>query len=93
MLTEIEEFRIRDGHRIEVRFKDGVEGVVDLSDLIGHGVFEPLRDRAEFARAVIDEFGTLIWPSGADLAPDAMHEALKRDGLWKPALVKSTMPA
>ena len=86
-------FKIRDGHRIEVRFKDGVEGIVDLSGLVGHGVFEPLSDQEEFARAEVDAFGALSWPSGADLAPDAMHEALRRDGSWKPALTRSALPA
>lgn len=93
MLTEIEAFRVCDGYRIEVRFRDGVEGVVDLSDLVGRGVFGPLRDPAEFVQATLDEFGALSWPSGADLAPDAMHDALRQDGLWRPALAKSALPA
>lgn len=93
MLTEIAEFRIRDQHRIEVRFKDGVEGVVDLLDLVGLGVSAPLRDPAEFAQAALHELGVLCCPAGADLAPDAMHDALRRDWLWRPAPAKSAMPA
>ena len=93
MLAEIREFRICDGYRIEIRFADGVQGTVDLSDLVGRGVFEGLRNPAEFARAQFDEFGALSWPSGADLAPDAMHEALARDGFWKPVFAKTPLPA
>jgi hypothetical protein len=38
-------------------------------------VFEPLRDEAFFAQVAVDpELGTVVWPNGADLAPDALHE-------------------
>lgn len=70
MLTEIAEFRARDEHRIEVRFKDGVEGVVDLSSMAGHGVFGPLRSPAELARAALDEFGVAFYgDKGIDRSP------------------------
>ena len=92
MLQEISEFRVEADHRLWVRFKDGVEGTVDLSGLIGHGVFAPLVDQAMFAGVAIDEFGALCWPNGADLAPDAMHAALRTEGNWRPALT-AAMPA
>lgn len=44
-------------------------------------VFEPLRDPAEFAQARI-AMGAVEWPSGADLAPDAMYEAIRANGVW-----------
>lgn len=38
-------------------------------------MFEPLRDVAYFAQVVVDEeLGTVVWPNGADLAPDVLHE-------------------
>jgi hypothetical protein len=38
-------------------------------------MFEPLRDVAYFARVAVDaELGTIVWPNGADLAPDVLHE-------------------
>jgi hypothetical protein len=37
-------------------------------------VFEPLREVAFFALATVDsETGTVVWPNGADLAPDVLH--------------------
>jgi hypothetical protein len=44
-------------------------------------VFEALRDSAEFARVRI-EMGAVHWPSGADLAPDAMYDAIRQGGIW-----------
>jgi hypothetical protein len=37
-------------------------------------MFEPLRDIEYFAQVVVDaELGTVVWPNGADLAPDVLH--------------------
>jgi hypothetical protein len=93
MLHEVSEVRVEPGHRSRVRSTDGVEGVVDLSAVVGRGVFAPLMDEAVFAGASIDEFGAVCWPNGADLAPDAMHAAMKRHGRWQPALAGTAQPA
>jgi Protein of unknown function (DUF2442) len=93
MLHEVSELRVEPGHRLWVRFADGVEGVVDLLSLVGRGAFALLADEAAFAGATIDEFGAVCWPNGADLAPDAMHAALKRHGRWQPALTGTAQPA
>lgn len=64
------------GYRLSVEFEDGVAGTIELeSDLFGP-VFEPLRDEALFAQVRLDEFGTPCWPTGADLAPDAIYAQL-----------------
>jgi hypothetical protein len=68
-----------------VTFVDGTTGEVDMtSRLRGRadiGVFEPLRDPAEFARLRVSE-GYVSWPCGVDLAPDAMHEEIRKSGRW-----------
>ena len=46
-----------------------------LSELDGE-VFEPLRDPDYFARFTVDE--TLVWPNGADFAPEFLHQRLER---------------
>ncbi|MFT3853473.1 MAG: DUF2442 domain-containing protein [Ilumatobacteraceae bacterium] len=65
------------GHRLRLTFADGLTGDVDLTSLFAAPVgpmFEPLRDVAYFARVVVDdELGTIVWPNGADLAPDVLH--------------------
>lgn len=43
-------------------------------------VFEALRDPAVFAGARI-VMGVVQWPSGADLAPDAMYDAIRESGV------------
>ena len=60
------------GHRIWLRFDDGVEGEVDLATDLWGEVFEPLRDPSYFARFSVDD--TLVWPNGADFAPEFLYE-------------------
>ncbi len=65
-------------YRLRLTFADGFVGEVDLaSKLEGKvgPVFEPLRDPVFFAKVRVDaELGTIVWPNGADLAPDVLHE-------------------
>ena len=62
-------------YRLSLRFEDGTTGIVDVSKCVNFtGVFEPLRDGAEFALVRVDpELGTVCWPCGADLDPDVLY--------------------
>jgi len=64
-------------YRIRVRFTDGVEGEVDLSDLAGKGVFAAWSDN--FEQVFVDpESGTVAWPGGIDLCPVTLHRDVSR---------------
>ena len=71
----IEARYVRD-HTVWVRFKDGSEGEVDLSSELWGPVFEPLKDVNYFKRFFI-EAGTIVWPNGADIAPETLHARAK----------------
>lgn len=61
-------------YKIEVAFNDGRSGVADLRDALHGPMFESLKDRKQFSRFVIDqELATLVWPNGADLAPEYIY--------------------
>jgi len=66
----------RGDRRIRISFNDGVEGTVDFSDWLSGPIFEPLRDDDYFVRFFI-EGGTLVWPNGADIAPETLYERAK----------------
>ena len=56
---------------IEAVFRDGTRRRIDIEPYLGRGVFEPLGDPALFAQVAIDPtFGTVCWPTGADLSPE-----------------------
>jgi len=61
-------------YRVWLRFSDGVEGTVDLSRLVGKGVFKAWEDVAFFNSVSIDaETHTLAWEGGIDLCPDNLY--------------------
>lgn len=67
------------GYRLWLRFSDGVEGEVDLGAELEGPVFERLRDPEEFARVAIDpEMHTIVWANGADIAPEFLHQLVRR---------------
>jgi uncharacterized protein DUF2442 len=62
-------------HRLYLEFDDQTAKTVDLTPLLHGPVFEPLRDPKYFARVVVDPVcGTVVWPNGADFAPEALYE-------------------
>ncbi len=62
-------------HRLRLAFNDGTQKTVDVRPLLDGPVFEPLRDPAYFAHVRLDPVcGTVVWPNGADFAPEALHE-------------------
>ncbi|MFN0053489.1 MAG: DUF2442 domain-containing protein [Planctomycetales bacterium] len=65
-------------YQLKIRFDDGIEGIVSLHERLFGPVFEPLQDVALFNQAMIDEFGVVCWPNGADLAPEALYERLRQ---------------
>jgi hypothetical protein len=85
MPWRVREVAALDGFRLSVRFIDGTVGTVDMSALIASpdaGVFAQLKDRSLFAQVHI-QHGAVVWPGELDLAPDAMHAAIRQNGVWK----------
>jgi hypothetical protein len=78
MLKDIVQVRPLDGHRLFLRFEDGAEGTIDISQHIRfEGMFASLLDRESFPQARVDpELGTIVWPNGADLDADVLHAAI-----------------
>jgi hypothetical protein len=66
------------GYCLRLTFADGLVADIDLTDKLQGEVgpiFEPLRDETFFAQVAVDsELGTIVWPDGADLAPDVLHK-------------------
>ncbi len=62
-------------HSLTLRFNDGASRRVDLLPELAGPIFEPLRDPAYFSRVALDPVaGTVVWPNGADFAPDFLRE-------------------
>ena len=73
-----------ENYRLEVEFVDGTHGFVDMQQRIMSkkaGIFVQIRDMAVFNQVHL-EHGVATWPGEIDLAPDAMHEEIKRNHIW-----------
>jgi hypothetical protein len=74
----VTEARYVGAYTIWLRFKDGSAGEIDLGPELHGEVFEPLRDPQFFRRfQVHPELQTLVWPNGADFAPEFLHDNIR----------------
>ena len=72
-MAKIIKVRILKGYCLELAFDDGVGGVVDLSELVGRGVFALWSDLHVFEQVRIGSFGELVWGDQIDLCPDSLY--------------------
>lgn len=78
MLPRISAARYIEGHTIWLRFADGTEGEVDLLNELDGEVFEPLKDIEYFRQFTLHpELRTVVWPNGADFAPEFLRAAVR----------------
>ena len=72
------EARYVGGHVVWLRFRDGTSGEIDLQSVLEGPVFAPLHDPLVFQQFQIHpEFHTLVWPNGADIAPEFLHDNVR----------------
>lgn len=73
-ILRIDEVEVCGSYSLRLVFNDGVAKCVDVSPLLEGPIFRPLRDAAYFGQVTLDPVaGTVVWPNGADFAPEALH--------------------
>src|SRR3989304_3294471 len=78
MYYDVSEARHIEGYKIELVFKNGKKGIIDLKEYIYKGgVFNRFSEIEYFKQFYVNkEIGTLCWPDGLDIAPETLyHEA------------------
>lgn len=60
---------------VRLSFDDGCEGVLDLAPRLHGPIFEKAAADLDYFRhvRVDEEAGTIVWPNGADMAPEVLH--------------------
>lgn len=62
-------------YKILLTFNTGEQKEVDLKDQLFGQMFEPLKDLNLFMQFRLDkEIDTVVWPTGADLAPYSLYD-------------------
>ena len=78
MLRDVVSVQPLPEHRLRVTFDDGVDGIVNVAQMVQFtGVFEPLHDPDFFAKVNVNaELGTVYWPNDADLDSDVLYATI-----------------
>ena len=77
MLIHVHEVRVVGPYQLHLVFSDGMAKTVDVRPLLTGLVFEPLHDHDFFNKVELDPIcKTIVWPNGADIAPEALHELM-----------------
>ena len=79
MTPRLTDARYVEGYRIALAFDDGTKAEVDFEGELSGEVFEPLRDLDCFRSFRLDhELRTIVWPNGADFAPEFLYEQARQ---------------
>ncbi len=80
MLPKLTEAQYKGEYRIWLKFSDATQGEVDLISELWGEMFEPLKDKKLFTQFTVHrELETLVWPNGADFAPEFLYRKLRPD--------------
>lgn len=60
-------------YKLHIKYNDGVEGDLDLSNLVGKGVFEKFDDINYFKNVKIGQFGEPCWNDELDIDPTSAY--------------------
>jgi hypothetical protein len=60
-------------YRLYIEFADGVRGEVDLSRLVGRGVFEVWKDRNFFDKVRLGDHRQVKWDCDIELSADSLY--------------------
>lgn len=63
----------RDRYRIWLRYSDGTEGEIDLSDMADSELFADWQKPGVFEQVEIGEYGELYWTEDASLCADSLY--------------------
>ena len=63
----------RNGFRIWIEFDDGVQGEIDLSHLVGKGVFKAWEDRDFFEAVRLSPYQAIVWGEDLELCANAIY--------------------
>ncbi|MBE0494683.1 MAG: DUF2442 domain-containing protein [Thiomicrospira sp.] len=89
MKTDAVDVKPLESTKLLVTFKDGKQGVLDMSPYLDFGAFSALKSRDYFNQVMI-VFGAISWPDGQDIAPDTAYAETQVLELSSPVIQTQT---
>lgn len=78
MIPKVIDAKYIKGYTLYLRFSDSSDGEVDFEQELDGEIFKPLRDISYFKNFTVNrELHTVVWPNGADFAPEFLYEKLQ----------------
>jgi len=78
MIPRVTDAKYIKDYTLYLRFSDGSDGEVDLEPELDGEIFQPLKDISYFKDFFLNqEIHTVVWPNGADFAPEFLYEKLQ----------------
>ena len=75
-MSEVVKVIPKGNYQLEIELDDGRRAIIDVKTLLQKPIFQPLREKAFFRQVIIDKFGGLDWPNGADICVDWIEEEI-----------------
>ncbi|MCX8009585.1 MAG: DUF2442 domain-containing protein [Ignavibacteria bacterium] len=72
-MNKIVDVRALENYKVWIKYSDGIEGIVDLSHLVGKGVFKSWNNYSEFQKVSIGNSGELKWDDKIDICADSLY--------------------
>jgi hypothetical protein len=68
-MEKVKEIKALENYKLYLKYEDGVDGIIDLSDIAGKGVFKAFLDVNFFNNVWIGESGAPTWENELDIDP------------------------
>lgn len=73
-MNQITELKVLEDYRIWLKFKDGVEKIVNVRPFLGKGFTAELLEYEKFKQVFIEPGGGIAWENGYDFCPNFLKE-------------------
>ena len=78
MIPRVTDAKFVKDYTLYLRFSDGSDGEVDLEPELDGEIFQLLKDVSYFKNFSLNQdLHTVVWPNGADFAPEFLYEKLQ----------------
>ncbi|MDP3915282.1 MAG: DUF2442 domain-containing protein [Bacteroidota bacterium] len=73
-MNEVIDIKVLDNYQIWIRFKDGIEKIINIQKFLGKGISKELLEYENFKKVSIEPGGGIAWYNGFDFCPNYLKE-------------------